>query len=1160
MVSFLRRALGLLLPSATQPVFTPAGDRPLATGVAVTTTATGSIVDLGVDGLADYRWEPITLQPGKALLLRSPVTAGQWAEITADWRAQPPAVDRRLSGSVRFFDAQGCLLPPPYAGCCASRPDPAFLVFPVSVRGTPAPATRAVAVPAGAVRIEVRWRPADAAGQWVLADTPRISAVVAAEVVGSRLGDAGRGGPSGGAQVPAGWRPPERFAVAAGDVLVWRARLEDLAGAKPKAAIVAWTMFDADGNPVNAALAGASRSARYANYFYVCSFRPDQPGCHLRSIRVPEGVATVQVDLVVNAGSAALRLVESDVTRLDIDTAASMARSWPPHRAWLDPAILLARRTGQQALCDELLFLLGSTARSTPQGQKMHGWHRPLRLPVTEGATVLWRARLRDANAPSPKAAIMTVSLLDAAGFPVRAQAQGLAHSDKHANYAYVEASLPGEGGWYSRSFVVPAGVAELEVDLRRHQGSAELTIVDEQLIPLDVAAVRALVREPEPDPAWLGPAIRVAQQAGELDLVRDLVAALERARYGALPVPQGWVRPANTQVSPGLVVIWRARLVDEVGPNPKAAVMSPLLYDADGALLQARVEVLAHSPRYANYLYVPAFDTAADGWQYKSFVVPEGVAEIGVMLHRHGGSEALRVIDAELTVLTLATARAMAENWLPDEAWLVPAVQLTQAEGALTLHERLLFLLARLQATRPETVRRWRAIRADLDELDPAWFPRLAVSARPLDPPERLTVCHLHKTAYPFENTGGAIRCLNTLKSQRAEGIDAYVVTPPGYPASAGVLDGGVQPHEVVEGCDHFRIGPNTPGVKFLSPMARVQLAAVQSAAIVVRRGASLVHAASGVRGYELALQAFALRDAFGIPAIYEVRSFHEHTWAPADPRVLDLERTQLRIRKENQCMAMADHVVTISDSMRRILIERGVPEEKIDVVPNAIDEEEFREAPPPARIDALQGAQLVVGYISNMSRREGHRHLIEAVARLRAQGLDCRCLLVGDGPERRALQAMVDESGLAGVVHFVGEVDHHEIKAYYMAIDVFVVPRIPDYAADWVTPLKPYEAMALGRPLIVTDLPALHEVVGGGERGLIAEPASAESLVAQIHRYAVDDTLRQGIAARAREWVFQHRTWRANAQRYREIYERVLAQHGARRRSTRNPDVRTG
>ncbi|MGM9488986.1 glycosyltransferase family 4 protein [Ideonella sp. YS5] len=1134
----------------------------------VTATSTGHIVDLRGGVPAEAAWQPVKLAEGRAMLLRSLVDGSLPIDIAIDWRLESAKAPAGFTGSVRFFDATGNPLPPPYAGCQSSRQDPAFLVFRVSSGSAPGLTPREVQPPRGARRLEIRWRADDTTDGISLASTPRITQSVpaapkTAESTPKPATQGTKPARLATARTPrrtlAGWVATAPLTVQAGDVLVWRGRLEDPDRAGVKAAVISISMSDESGSPVDLAAVGVSHSARYPNFFYARSFRPESAGWTVKAFQVPAGVASLKLDAFVEAGGPALRLTEVEFIVLNVATVTRAVQTWVPHRAWIDPAIQVARAAGQSGLQQELLRLLGQT-QSTSSERAVPGWPTALRIPVAAGTTLIWRARLEaEEGRGSPHAAVLAVSLIDATGLAVVARVEGLAHSDRVSNFSNVASHPKDEPGWSFASFIVPQGVVEVELDLRRLAEGPAVQVVDSSAFVLTVESIATILASWEPDAIWLEPAIRVAHAQGDHDLVRRLVRRLESERYKGLAQPHRWRRAENIRVAPGDVVVWRARLEDEAGAQPKAAILSVLAYDEGGLPVKGKWQELAHSARFGAYLYVPSHALQEEGWQFKSFVVKPGVSELGVDLHAYAASPSLSATAADLTVLTLESMAQMIDSWVPHEAWLEPALRLAQAEGALSLQMRLADLQVRHQAAKPEASRLWRAVRAELEELDTDWYPRIAARRSP-PAGQGLTVCHLHKTAYPFENTGGAIRCLNTLKSQLEEGLDPFVITPPGYPAYDGVVDGNVLPREQVAGCDHFRIGPNTNGIRTLSPPARVRMGAVQAAGIVAQRGASLVHAASGIRGYELALQAFALRDVFDIPVIYEVRSFHEHTWAPAGPRVFAMERTQLRIRKENRCMAMADHVVTISESMRRILIERGVPEQKIDVIPNGIDAEEFREAPPPARIEALAGAQLVVGYVSNMSRREGHCHLVEAVARIRERGLDCRCLFVGDGPERKNLEQLVQQLGLAEAVHFAGEVDHHEIKAYYMAIDVFVIPRIPDYAADWVTPLKPYEAMALSRPLIVTDLPALREVVGDGERGLIAEASNADSLAATILRYAGDPALRDEMASRARDWVFEHRTWKANARRYREMYLQVISRYRASRPAQRSQDAHTG
>jgi glycosyltransferase involved in cell wall biosynthesis len=236
----------------------------------------------------------------------------------------------------------------------------------------------------------------------------------------------------------------------------------------------------------------------------------------------------------------------------------------------------------------------------------------------------------------------------------------------------------------------------------------------------------------------------------------------------------------------------------------------------------------------------------------------------------------------------------------------------------------------------------------------------------------------------------------------------------------------------------------------------------------------------------------------------------------------------------------------------MRAALIERGIEPGKIAVIPNAVDPTKFAEiGPAPAvRERFCRPDQLLVGYVSNVSRREGHDVLVRAVAKARATGLDLACLIVGDGREREGLEQLARELDVAGVVHFTGNVDHAEINDYYRAMDLFVVPRRSDYAADYVTPLKPFEAMALGIPMIVSDRPALQEIVGA-DRGVTFRSEDPDDLAARIGELARDRERRRVMAEEARRWVLAERTWTANADRYVELYRDV--REASRRRPPR-------
>ena len=233
----------------------------------------------------------------------------------------------------------------------------------------------------------------------------------------------------------------------------------------------------------------------------------------------------------------------------------------------------------------------------------------------------------------------------------------------------------------------------------------------------------------------------------------------------------------------------------------------------------------------------------------------------------------------------------------------------------------------------------------------------------------------------------------------------------------------------------------------------------------------------------------------------------------------------------------------------MKEEIIGRGVPAERISVVPNVVDVDRFLPRDKDEELIARYGlgSSRVVGYISNLGWREGIQYLIEAVALLRADGHDVKGLVAGDGPERDYLDSVVADLGLEGSFILTGHVPNDTIEDHYALIDAFVVPRVQDRAARLVTPLKPLEAMAMGRPVIAADLPALRELVDPDRRGLVFESEDARSLATAIERLFGDDELRSAVVKTARQWVMEERTLDANARRYAEILGGTLSGAGS-------------
>lgn len=442
------------------------------------------------------------------------------------------------------------------------------------------------------------------------------------------------------------------------------------------------------------------------------------------------------------------------------------------------------------------------------------------------------------------------------------------------------------------------------------------------------------------------------------------------------------------------------------------------------------------------------------------------------------------------------------------------------------------------------------RALAGRLRELDPAWLPEIPGEPEMLAPASGRRILHVHKHSLPYRTDGYTVRSRYTLLAQIDRGFDPLVVTSLGWPRTDGIDE--FPRVERIDGVPHVRLdlGPGYPYKD--APSDEFLTAYAQAAAEIVNEvRPALLNVCSGFKGYEPALVGLALQRRFGIPMIYEVRGFLEHTWTAEIGRSERGELYRMRTEQEDRCMREAAHVITIAEVMRDEIIERGIPPERVTVIPNAVDPAGFMpKDPDPALVRelGLEG-KTVLGYISNIGAREGIELLIEATGLLVRRGLPVACVVVGEGPERPRLEKMVADLGLDGVAHVVGPVPHERVRDYYSVIDVFVIPRRDDRAARLVTPMKPYEAMAMGKTMVVSALPALLEIVAPGERGLSFEVGSAEGLAAACESLHHDPALRSALGKEGRRWAVQERTWDANGRRYAEVYEEVLARFRATR-----------
>ncbi|MGA1329800.1 MAG: glycosyltransferase family 4 protein, partial [Candidatus Nanopelagicales bacterium] len=232
-----------------------------------------------------------------------------------------------------------------------------------------------------------------------------------------------------------------------------------------------------------------------------------------------------------------------------------------------------------------------------------------------------------------------------------------------------------------------------------------------------------------------------------------------------------------------------------------------------------------------------------------------------------------------------------------------------------------------------------------------------------------------------------------------------------------------------------------------------------------------------------------------------------------------------------------------TLSETMKAEIVNRGIAKEKIFITPNAVADSLLTESKFAQTARSELGLEQIptFGIATTLYPFENVSLLIKVLDELFQSGHTAQLLIVGDGPELSSLQQQAAASPNSNYIKLVGRKPFDQTITHYQAMDVFVVPRTNSLVTQLVTPLKPVEAMALNRPVIASNLPALAELITPGETGLLVEPDSLTSLTEAVGRLLYDSDQRHQLASSAKEWVASSRTWSKVAQQYQEIYQQL-------------------
>jgi len=395
------------------------------------------------------------------------------------------------------------------------------------------------------------------------------------------------------------------------------------------------------------------------------------------------------------------------------------------------------------------------------------------------------------------------------------------------------------------------------------------------------------------------------------------------------------------------------------------------------------------------------------------------------------------------------------------------------------------------------------------------------------------MRILHVFDHTLPL-HSGYTFRSAAILRNQRKMGWDTYHLSGPKQ-INCTVME------EDADGLHFYRTPKPTgllaklPGGDPFAVMGAIERRLL---ALAQELQPDVIHAHSPVLD---AIPAIRVGRKLGIPVVYEIRAFWEDAAVDHGSTKENSLRYKLTRALETWAVKNADAVTVICEGLRKDLAARGIPANKITVIPNAVDVDKFEmggKPDPELKLKLGLGSSRVLGFIGSFYAYEGLDLLIAALPSILKQMPDVKLLLVGGGPQDAALKRQVMTLDLMDRVIFTGRVPHAEVNRYYDLVDVLVYPRHPMRLTELVTPLKPLEAMAQGRLMVASDVGGHKELIQDGKTGVLFHAGNAGDLASKVVGLLKYEEGWDRMKKNGRQFVETERNWAASVARYRGVY----------------------
>lgn len=232
-----------------------------------------------------------------------------------------------------------------------------------------------------------------------------------------------------------------------------------------------------------------------------------------------------------------------------------------------------------------------------------------------------------------------------------------------------------------------------------------------------------------------------------------------------------------------------------------------------------------------------------------------------------------------------------------------------------------------------------------------------------------------------------------------------------------------------------------------------------------------------------------------------------------------------------EKRLFQQASAIFPVSSKLRDMILAKGIPADKVHVMPNAIDMKIVKVSD---KIESIRqqypkGERTLIGFAGWFDNWDRLDFLLDVKQELSKRGHEIAIMLIGDGPALQGIREYVDREGLQDSVFMTGAVRREDIFTYLSLLDIAVLPHSNDFGS----PVIMFEMMSLEKPILAPKLPPILDVLTHGETAMLFDPLDLTSCSDALQQYLESPEKMQQCASASHELLLQAHTWVNNSRR---------------------------